>query len=116
MRLIIERHGGTVEKFIGDAIMAVFGVPATHEDDALRAVTAAREMQERLGPLNEELADAWGVRLQTRTGINTGEVMAGDSVTAPTLVTGDAVNIAKRLEEAAGSGEILIGKATYPLV
>jgi len=116
MRRILERHGGTVEKFIGDAIMAVFGVPATHEDDALRAVTAAREMQERLGPLNEELADAWGVRLQTRTGINTGEVMAGDSVTAPTLVTGDAVNIAKRLEEAAGSGEILIGKATYPLV
>jgi class 3 adenylate cyclase/tetratricopeptide (TPR) repeat protein len=116
MRAIVEKHGGTVEKFIGDEVMAVFGVPAVHEDDALRAVRAGAEMRERVEELNEELAEDWGVRLAVRLGINTGEVIAGDPSTGQTFVTGDAVNVAKRLQQAAGPGEILIGTATYPLV
>jgi class 3 adenylate cyclase/tetratricopeptide (TPR) repeat protein len=116
MRLVVERHGGTIEKFIGDEIMAVFGVPQLHEDDALRAVRAAAEMRAALDPLNDELEQAWGVRLRTRTGVNTGEVVAEDPAAGSSFVTGDTVNLAKRLEQAAGPGEILIGKATYPLV
>jgi class 3 adenylate cyclase/tetratricopeptide (TPR) repeat protein len=116
MQAVIERHGGTVEKFIGDAVMAVFGVPVVHEDDALRAVRAAAEMRDRLDELNDELEETWGVRLEARIGVNTGEVVAGDPATGSTFVTGEAVNLAKRLEQAAGAGEILIGKATYPLV
>jgi class 3 adenylate cyclase/tetratricopeptide (TPR) repeat protein len=113
---VIERHGGTVEKFIGDAVMAVFGVPRLHEDDALRAVRAAAEMQQALGALNEELDRDWGVMLQTRTGVNTGEVVAGDpGGTGHALVTGDAVNVAARLEQLAGPGEILIGDTTRAL-
>src|SRR3712207_1635970 len=96
MREALEAHGGTVEKFIGDAIMAVFGVPAVHEDDALRAVRAASEMRRRLDGLNEELTRSHGVALQMRVGINTGDVVAGDPSTGHTLVTGDAVNVAKR--------------------
>jgi class 3 adenylate cyclase len=99
-RAAIERHGGTLEKFIGDAVMAVFGVPTVREDDALRAVRAA-----------EELRDA--VEIDVRIGVNTGEVVTG---TADKLVTGDAVNVAARLEQAAETGEILIGDATYRLV
>jgi class 3 adenylate cyclase/tetratricopeptide (TPR) repeat protein len=116
MRLVVERHGGTIEKFIGDEIMAVFGVPQLHEDDALRAVRAAAEMRAALDPLNDELEQAWGVRLRTRTGVNTGEVVAEDPAAGSSFVTGDTVNLAKRLEQAARPGEILIGKATYPLV
>jgi class 3 adenylate cyclase len=78
MRSAVERHGGTVEKFIGDAVMAVFGVPVVHEDEALRAVRAASEMGALLASLNEELGRDWDARLQIRTGVNTGEVMAGD--------------------------------------
>src|ERR671935_2395681 len=115
MRTALEAHGGTVEKFIGDAVMAVFGVPTLHEDDALRAVRAAIEMRDRLAALNEELSAAVGVRLEMRVGINTGPVVAGGAGT-PTLATGDAVNLAKRLEQAAGAGEILIGRETYRLV
>jgi class 3 adenylate cyclase len=77
-RLVLERHGGTVEKFIGDAVMAAFGIPAAHEDDPLRAVRAAIEMRERLTELNEEFLRRFGVTLAVRTGINTGEVVAGD--------------------------------------
>src|SRR5829696_8705888 len=116
MRVVVERHGGTIEKFIGDEILAVFGVPQLHEDDALRAVRAAAEMRAALGPLNDELEQTWGVRLLTRTGVNTGQVVAEDPAGGSSFVTGDAVNLAKRLEQAAGPGEILIGKATYPLV
>ena len=72
MRAVLERHGGTVEKYIGDAIMAVFGLPVLHEDDALRAVRAAAEMQEALARLNERLALTHGVGLENRTGVNTG--------------------------------------------
>ena len=109
----IERHGGTVEKFIGDAVMAVFGVPVVHEDDALRAVRAAADLRTALGPLNEELEQRFQTRLQLRTGVNTGEVVTG---TEERLATGDAVNVAARLEQAAQPGEILLGGETLRLV
>jgi class 3 adenylate cyclase/tetratricopeptide (TPR) repeat protein len=116
VRAVLERHGGTVEKFIGDAVMAVFGIPQLHEDDALRAVRAAWGMQEALAALNERLQEELGVAIQTRTGVNTGEVVAGDASVGQTLVTGDAVNVAARLEQAAAPGEVLLGPATYRLV
>jgi len=99
-RAAIERHGGTVEKFIGDAVMAVFGVPQVHEDDAFRAVRAALELRD-------------SVEIDVRISVNTGQVVAG---TGDTLVTGDAVNVAARLEQAAGVGEVLLGADTYRLV
>jgi len=116
MREVLERHGGTVEKFIGDAIVAVFGIPSLHEDDALRAVRAAAEMRAALASLNEELLADWGVTIAVRTGINTGEVVAGDPVAGEALVIGDAVNVAARLEQAASPDEILVGAATHRLV
>ena len=103
MRAIVERHGGTVEKFIGDAVMAVFGVPASHEDDALRACRAAVEMRDAFPELG----------VDARIGVNTGEVVTG---TAERLATGDAVNVAARLEQAALPGKILIGETTHELV
>jgi class 3 adenylate cyclase/tetratricopeptide (TPR) repeat protein len=103
MKAIVERHGGTVEKFIGDAVMAVFGVPQLHEDDALRAVRAAVEMRDALPELGVE----------ARIGINTGEVVVG---TSERLATGDAVNVAARLEQAAGADEVLLGPLTAQLV
>jgi class 3 adenylate cyclase/tetratricopeptide (TPR) repeat protein len=99
-RVAIERHGGTVEKFIGDAVMAVFGVPTVREDDALRAVRAAIDLRD-------------AAQIDVRIGVNTGEVVTG---TGETLVTGDAVNVAARLEQTAGVGEVLIGAPTYALV
>jgi class 3 adenylate cyclase/tetratricopeptide (TPR) repeat protein len=116
MREAIEHHGGTVEKFIGDAVMAVFGIPRLHEDDALRAVRAACEMRDALTILNKELERDRGVTIATRTGVNTGEVVTGDPSSTQTLVTGDAVNVAARLEQAAEPGQILIGDATFRLV
>ena len=113
MRLVIEQHGGTVEKFIGDAVMAVFGIPVVHEDDGLRAVRAATGMREALARLNEELEHDYGTRLEARIGVNTGEVVTG---TEERLATGDAVNVASRLEQAASPGEILLGLETYRLV
>jgi class 3 adenylate cyclase/tetratricopeptide (TPR) repeat protein len=116
MKATLERHGGTVEKFIGDAVMAVFGIPLRHDDDALRAVRAASDMRVALAALNEELVSNWGVQLGTRTGINTGEVIVGDSTAGHAFATGDAVNVAQRLEGAARSGEILLGNETHRLV
>ena len=116
MKRVIERHGGTVEKFIGDAVMAVFGIPVIHEDDAIRAVRAAMQMREALAALNAELSMERGITIQTRTGITTGEVVAGDPAAGQTLVTGDTVNTAARLEQAAAPGEILIGEPTWRLV
>jgi tetratricopeptide (TPR) repeat protein len=115
VRYVLERHGGTVEKFIGDAVMAVFGIPALHEDDALRACRAAIEMRDELDHLNTELEQNWGVSIAVRTGLNTGDVLAGDPSWGQTLVTGDAVNVAARLEQAAGPGAILLGDRTYQL-
>jgi class 3 adenylate cyclase/tetratricopeptide (TPR) repeat protein len=103
MKGIVESHGGTVEKFIGDAVMAVFGVPVAHEDDALRACRAAVEMRDALPELG----------IGGRIGVNTGEVVTG---TAERLATGDAVNVAARFEQSAEPGEVLIGESTYALV
>ena len=108
-KAVVERHGGTVEKFIGDAVMAVFGVPTVHEDDALRAVRAADELRAGLVELNEELERGYGTRLELRMGVNTGEVVTG---TEERLATGDAVNVAARLEQAAQPGEVLLGEET----
>jgi class 3 adenylate cyclase/tetratricopeptide (TPR) repeat protein len=112
-RAALERHGGTVEKFIGDAVMAVFGVPRVNEDDALRAVRAAAELREALAVLNAELERDYGVALEARIGVNTGQVVTG---TEERLATGDAVNVAARLEQAAAPGEVLLGSDTYVLV
>ena len=112
-RLAVERHGGSVEKFIGDAVMAVFGIPVVHEDDALRAVRAAAELRDGLAGLNEGLMRDYGTALEVRIGVNTGEVVAG---TEERLATGDAVNVAARLEQAARPGEILVGAPTQALV
>src|SRR4029077_4262787 len=103
MTAIVESHGGSVEKFIGDAVMAVFGVPMAHEDDALRACRAAVEMRNALPELGVE----------GRIGVNTGEVLTG---TEERLATGDAVNVAARLEQAAEPGEVLVGAETLALV
>ena len=116
MRRVVEKHGGTIEKFIGDAIMAVFGHPVAYEDDAVRAVRAAAEMRLALAAFNERGESDGVVRLEARTGINTGEVVAGDPAFGHAFVTGDAVNTAKRLEEAAPDGEILLGADTLRLV
>src|SRR5919197_2073850 len=116
MKVVVERHGGLVTKFIGDAVMAVFGVPVTHEDDALRAVRAATEMRARLAQLNDEFASSWGVTITIRTGVNTGEVLARTPSEGQSLVVGDPVNVAARLEQTAEAGEILIGEETYRLV
>ena len=116
MKLIVERHGGLVSKFIGDAVMAVFGLPQVHEDDALRAVRAAVEMRQGLASLNEEFAASWGVTVAVRTGVNTGEVLAREPGDGQSLVVGDAVNTAARLEQVAEPDEILIGEDTYRLV
>jgi len=112
-RAVIERHGGTVEKFIGDAVMAVFGVPVLHEDDALRAVRAAAGLGEEIEILNRELEEDFGTRVSVRTGVNTGQVVTG---TEERLATGDAVNLAARLEQAAAPGEIVLGPQTWQLV
>src|SRR3954451_3319616 len=102
MKAIVERHGGSVEKFIGDAVMAIFGVPVVHEDDALRALRAAVEMRVALPELG----------IEGRIGVMTGEVVTG---TEERLATGDAVNVAARLEQAAHAGEILVGDETLRL-
>ena len=103
MKAAVERHGGTVEKFIGDAVMAVFGIPALHEDDALRACRAAIEMRESFPELGVE----------GRIGITTGEVVTG---TEERLATGDAVNVAARLEQAAPPNQVLVGQETLALL
>jgi class 3 adenylate cyclase/tetratricopeptide (TPR) repeat protein len=112
----VRRHGGTVEKFIGDAVMAVFGVPRAHEDDALRAVRAAVEMQDTLAELNLEFARDWGVTVSIRVGVSTGEVVAGTPYSDDSLAVGDTVNLAARLEQTAEPGQILIGEQTKALV
>ena len=112
MRHVIEMHGGTVEKFIGDAVMAIFGVPVLHEDDAMRAVRAASKMLESLVSLNERLERDYGISLQVRIGIDTGEAVTG---TEERLATGDMVNMAARLEQSAEPGQILIGEQTMRL-
>ena len=118
LREQVQRHGGVVEKYIGDAVMAVFGIPLLHEDDALRAVRAAGDIPPAVDELNRDLERRFSVRLQVRVGVNTGEVVAG---TGPAdggqrLATGDAVNLAARLQGMAGPGEVVLAEATYRLV
>jgi predicted ATPase/class 3 adenylate cyclase len=115
-RRVLERHGGTVEKFIGDAVMAVFGIPVVHEDDALRAGRAAVEMADSLRLLNDELERRWDVSLEVRIGVNTGEVVAGDPSGGQAFATGEAINLAARLQQAAAPGEILVGETTRRLL
>ena len=115
-RVVVERHGGTVEKYIGDAVMAVFGIPVLHEDDALRAVRAAAGMRNALARLNEDLARRYGVTIEMRVGAATGEVVAGDHSRRQSFATGDAVNVAARLEKTAKPGETLVDERTYRLV
>jgi hypothetical protein len=113
MREEIQAEGGTVEKFIGDAVMAAFGVPTAHEDDAARALRAALRMRTRLESLNEDVEPRYGVRLRIRTGVNTGEVLAAvRSQPGEAMVTGDAVNVAARLEQMADPGQIVVAERT----
>ncbi|MDX6514067.1 MAG: hypothetical protein QOE36_3571, partial [Gaiellaceae bacterium] len=107
VRASFERHGGTVEKYIGDAVLGVFGIPAVHEDDALRALRAAQEAIDAVGELASGLA--------ARAGVESGEVAAGESADGQHLVTGDAVNVAARLQPVAGPGEIVLGTGTERL-
>lgn len=112
MRLRIEEQGGTVEKFIGDAVMAVFGVPVVREDDARRAASAALAMREALTGFNARLEEAVGVRLEMRIGINTGQAVTGSATQRQAMVSGEVVNVAARLEQNAAAGEILLGPDT----
>jgi class 3 adenylate cyclase len=112
----IERHGGTVENFIGDAVMGVFGIPVVHEDDALRAVRAAAEMREEVAALRGELRRDRCIDLAVRIGVNTGEAVTGASATGGSFTAGDIVNVAARLEQAAAPGDILLGHDTFSLV
>jgi class 3 adenylate cyclase/tetratricopeptide (TPR) repeat protein len=112
----IERHGGTVENFVGDEVAGVFGVPVTHGDDALRAVRAAGDMMRELETLNDELEPRLGVRLEMRVGVNTGTVMVGAPIAGRAMALGDAMNVAARLEKRAAPGEILVGEETHALI
>ena len=116
VRTIVERHGGTIEKFMGDAAMAVFGVPQMHEEDALRAVRAARDLREALIALNAELNREHELELRVRIGIDTGEVLTGDAAAGQPFATGAAVNVAMRLQQAALPGETLLGAPTQALL
>ncbi len=116
MSSIVQRHGGTVNSYAGDAIFATFGVLMLHEDDALRAARSAVEMRDTLAILNRELEAGWGVRLAHRIGLNTGEVITGSDKQEHRFLSGEAVRVAKRLEEAAEPNEILIGEQTHRLV
>ena len=109
VRRVLETHGGTVEKFIGDAVMAIFGIPQAHDDDADRAVRAAFALRDRIAALNADGRFA----LELRIGVNSGQVVTGDS--GETLVTGDAVNAGSRLQSAAAPSEILVGALTHEL-
>jgi DNA-binding SARP family transcriptional activator len=113
---ILRRHGGMVEKFMGDSVLAVFGVPTAHEDDALRAVRAAVELRAALTLLNDERAAESKIRLSTRFGIETGEVVASDDNAGQAFVTGEAVSTAAQLHQVSDPDEILIGESTWRLV
>jgi class 3 adenylate cyclase/tetratricopeptide (TPR) repeat protein len=112
----VERHGGTVENYVGDAVMAVFGIPVAHEDDALRAVRAAADMRDAVVRLRRELRREREVDLAVRIGVNTGEAVTGASAATGSFTAGDTVNVAARLEQSAPPGEVLVGSATWRLV
>src|SRR6266566_9017444 len=114
MRVAIEHHSGTIEKFIGDAVVAVFGVPVAHEDDAERAVRCALGLMAALAGLNDTLRPRFGVELAIRVGVDTGEAVVTGR-TADAIATGDVLTTAARLEAAASPGEILVGRDTMVL-
>jgi class 3 adenylate cyclase len=116
MRDVVERHGGTVENYIGDGIMAVFGIPVAHEDDALRAVRAAEEMRDAVSGLREELRRERAIEFSVRIGVNTGPAVTGGAPAGGSFTAGDTVNTAARLEQAARPGDVLLGQDTYRLV
>ena len=116
MRRVVELHGGTVDKVIGDAMMVLFGVPVLHEDDAVRAARCSLEMRAALDTLNDEIDARWGERLRIHTGINTGEVVVGPGDDGQPVTWGDAVNVARRLQESAARGDILVGPVTARLL
>jgi class 3 adenylate cyclase/tetratricopeptide (TPR) repeat protein len=109
-----EHHGGTIEQFQGDAVVAVFGLPQLHEDDALRAVRAAVELRDQMEELNGELQRELNVRLPVRTAVHSGEVVAGSGVRGQ--LAGDVMNVVAHLEQQAKPGQILLGNATLRLV
>src|SRR5215207_3368603 len=111
---VLERHGARTEASAAGGVIAIFGVPTIHEDDALRAVRAASEARDALLELRHELERDWDIAIALRSGVNTGEVVAGTA--ARTLVAGDAVNVAARLQQAADPGEILLDEQTERLV
>jgi class 3 adenylate cyclase/tetratricopeptide (TPR) repeat protein len=113
---VIERHGGRLDKFAGDSVLVVFGVPRLHEDDALRAARCALEMRAALAELNPELEQRWGVTLQARYGLSTGEVAITQVGAQPFVPLGDAANMAQRLQAAAGADEIYVGPVTGRLL
>ena len=113
MARVIESHGGVVEKFIGDAVVGVFGAPVTHEDDPERAVRAARGMHEALADVNRSLDLDLEQELVLRVGVHTGEVIASPGTPAEALVTGDAISIAARLQGVAPSGGVVVSERTY---
>ncbi len=108
----VDRFGGRVDKYIGDNVMAVFGAPIAHEDDAERAVRAALGMQDAMSEINESLGATHGVNLALRVGVNTGEVVAG-AVGDGYTVIGDTVNVAARLQSAAQPGSVTVGERTF---
>ena len=116
MRAVFESHGGTIEKIIGDAIVAVFGLPVRHDDDALRAVEAAAESQRALAILNDRLDETWGVRLVVRTGIATGDVVFGEATIGQHVLMGDTMAISSAMEQNAPPLEVLLAASTYDLV
>jgi class 3 adenylate cyclase/tetratricopeptide (TPR) repeat protein len=115
MARIVDAWGGSIEKYIGDAILAVWGVPVAREDDPARALHAAIEMLADLERLNDGFAERHHVRLGLRIGVNTGEVLApiGSQRGGQFLVSGDAVNVAARLEQSADAGTTLVGERTW---
>jgi class 3 adenylate cyclase/tetratricopeptide (TPR) repeat protein len=115
-REVLERHGGEIEKFIGDAVVAFFGLTELHEDDALRAVRAAVELRDEVTALADELKRSSGIELAVRIGVNSGDVFVGGGAGRETFATGDSVNVAARLEQVADPWDILLGERTHRLV
>jgi class 3 adenylate cyclase len=113
---VLQRYGDPAARFIGDAVVAVFGIPTVHEDDALRAVRAAVDMRAALSQLNTELDREWGLRLTARLAVNTGEVVVSDSLLEESFGVGDAVDVATRLEQAARAGDVLLAERTHAIV
>ena len=110
----VERFGGVTEKFVGDAVLAVFGIPRAHEDDAERAVRAALAVQRAFGPFAARVRETFQAEVGLRIGVNTGDVVAGREAAArgELMVSGDAVNVAARLQQAAAPGQVLVGERT----